>query len=161
MLARYAVNVLSVFVGTFFVTTNFFSDYLSHDPYLQPRPPTPATAAPTPSPSDKVNGASKGKFDQGNAKGGTYGKGYGVQEDPKACANKNKKQCKKDDACDWDEDDGVCSAKTGAALKESVDAVDEIPMQPNTAAIVPQAVMIMNTVAMVVVGFVAAMWYGN
>jgi len=149
-----------VFVGTFFVTTNFFSDYLSHDPYLQPRPPTPATAAPTPSP-DKVNGASKGKFDQGNAKGGTYGKGYGVQEDPKSCANKNKKQCKKDDACDWDEDDGVCSAKTGAALKESVGAADEVPVQPNnTAAIVPQAVTIMNLAAMVV-GFVAAMWYGN
>ena len=151
-----------MFVGSSFFTTNFFSDYLSHNLYLQPRPPTPATAAPTPSPSDKVNGASKGKFDQGNAKGGTYGKGYGVQEDPKACANKNKKQCKKDDACDWDEDDGVCSAKTGTALKESVGAVDEVPiMQPNTAAIVPQAVTIMNLAAMVVVGFVAALWYGN
>ena len=81
-------------------------------------------------------------------------------EEVDACACHRKKKCKKDDACDWDEDDGVCSAKTGAALKESVGAADEVPMQPNTAAIVPQAVTIMNLAAKVV-GFVAAMWYGN
>ena len=124
---------------------------------LQPRRPTVTDA--------QDNGESKGKYDEKNAKGEVNGKGFGVDNDPKACADKNKKQCKKEeDACDWDEDEDVCipTEAVSSNLKEQVGDSEEDPMkmQPNTAAVVPQAVTIMNLAAMVV-GFVTAMWYGN
>lgn len=69
-------------------------------PTTSPSPTSPAptiSAAPSPdtAPKKQVNGASQGKYDEGNAQGGNNGKGYGVGGDPKDCSKMKNEKAKK------------------------------------------------------------------
>lgn len=92
-------------------------------------------------------GANKGKYYEGNAKGIQNGIGFGVGKDPKACANKSKKHCKKDDACKWDDD--ACVTRTAVfPLMEQI--ANEF--QPSSASASPHGI----SAAIIIL---AVMWY--
>jgi len=113
---------------------------------------------------DTNNGQDQGKYDQGNAKGGENGEGFGVGKNPQVCVGKNKKRCTKEkNTCEW-KDDACVDISVSSSLKEQADeaAQGTTEIQPKSSAAVAdrQGAVITYTAAMVA-GFVAVMWYGN
>ena len=122
-------------------------------------PPRPL--APTSSPTFSNKGANKGKYNEGNTKGGENGKGFGVGKDPKACsAIKKENKCGKVASCKWkgDKCSQLGAVEVFASTSENVE--DPMKMQPNSAAAVPQVASATKVSAAILAAFIM-MWFGN
>jgi len=111
---------------------------------------------------DTNNGQNQGKYDQGNAKGGENGEGFGVGKNPQVCAGKNKKRCTKEkNTCEWKDD--ACVDISVLSLKEQADEATQgtTKIQPKSSAVTDRQGAVITYTAAMVAGFVAAMWYGN